>query len=146
MKKIITLITILFITLITTTTVYAANYEIKELIPVGTKTTIVTKYFSYRQFYYEKTDNKIHFQSIKNISDTEMPVSISIGLFGKNKKNIGGFLSDDYWSSDQEYYDTYNGWNHYYLKYIDFYDGKTWKVLDEKDSGSINVRCIRSVY
>ena len=49
MKKIITLITILFITLITTTTVYAANYEIKELIPVGTKTTIVTKYFSYRQ-------------------------------------------------------------------------------------------------
>lgn len=89
MKKIITLITILFITLITTTTVYAANYEIKELIPVGTETTIVTKYFSYRQFYYEKTDNKIHFQSIKNISDTEMPVSISIGLFGKNKKNIG---------------------------------------------------------
>lgn len=79
-------------------------------------------------------------------SDWILPNHGMLKILYQNKKNIGGFLSDDYWSSDQEYYDTYNGWNHYYLKYIDFYDGKTWKVLDEKDSGSINVRCIRSVY
>ena len=88
MKKILTFV-ILFLTLISIKTVNAANYELKELIPVGIKTTIVTKHFSYRQFYYDNTDNKIHFSSIKNIFDEELPLSFSIGLFDENKRNVG---------------------------------------------------------
>lgn len=88
MKKIINLV-ILFITLISISNVNAANYKIKELIPNGTKTTIVTKYFSYKQLYYDKNDNKIHFTNLKNISDSDSPISISIGLFDENKKNVG---------------------------------------------------------
>ncbi len=88
MKKIITIV-ILFITLLGITKVNAANYEIKELIPLGIKTTIVTKTFSYKQIYYDTNDNKIHFTGIKNISDSEKPVSFSIGLFDKDKRNVG---------------------------------------------------------
>lgn len=88
MKKLITIL-ILFITLISIKNVNAANYELKELIPVGIKTTIVTKHFSYRQFYYDQATNEITFGSIKNIFDTELPLSISIGLFDENKRNVG---------------------------------------------------------
>lgn len=87
MKKLITLV-VLFIILLSPT-VNAANYELKEMIPVGIKTTIVTKHFSYRQFYYDQTDNKIHFTTIKNIYDEQLPISISIGLFDKDQRNVG---------------------------------------------------------
>lgn len=95
MKKIITL----FIILITfiNIEVKAANYQIKELIPLDTPTTIVTDNFSYKSFYYKDykiegevmKNNLILFKGIKNISDKDLPVSISIGLFDKNKLNIG---------------------------------------------------------
>lgn len=88
MKKIIVLL-VLFITLLSEKNVNAANYELKELIPVGIKTTIVTKHFSYRQFYYDASENKIHFTTIKNIFDTELPLSFTIGLFDSNKRNVG---------------------------------------------------------
>ena len=88
MKKLITIL-ILFITLISIKNVNAANYELKELIPAGIKTTIVTKHFSYRQLYYDQTTNEINFGSIKNIYDTELPLSISIGLFDENQRNVG---------------------------------------------------------
>lgn len=88
MKKIITLV-VLFITILLIKTVHAANYELKELIPEGIKTTIVTKHFSYRQLYYDKTTNKVHFTSIKNIYDTSLPLSVSIALFDEDKKNVG---------------------------------------------------------
>ncbi len=88
MKKLITLV-ILFITLISIKNVNAANYELKELIPVGIKTTIVTKHFSYRQLYYDQSTNEIVFGSIKNIFDTELPLSISIGLFDEDQRNVG---------------------------------------------------------
>ncbi len=95
MKKIISLLLIL-ITLFTIE-VNAANYQIKELIPLDTSTTIVTDNFSYKDFYYN--DNKLEaealknnfiiFKGIKNISNKDLPVSISIGLFDQNKLNIG---------------------------------------------------------
>ncbi len=96
MKKIITIITILAATLLTIP-VHAANYEMRELIPVDTKTTIVTEHFSYQDFYYNDNkmeastlkNNFIIFGNIKNISDEELPVSISVGLFDADKKNIG---------------------------------------------------------
>ena len=88
MKKIITLI-ITFLILITAYNVQAANYELKELIPIDTKTTIVTKKFSYKQLYYDSNTNKIHFEGIKNISEEERPISFSIAFFDEKKKNVG---------------------------------------------------------
>ena len=77
--------------------VNAANYELRELIPVNTETTIVTKNFSYKDFYYNdnKTEaealhnNFVIFKGIKNLTTEEKPVTISIGIFDKDKKNIG---------------------------------------------------------
>ena len=86
--------------LLLTTPVHAANYEIKELIPIKTKTTIVTKIFSYKDFYYE--NNKIIFGGIKNLSEESKPISISIGLFNKNKKNIGIINYCDYTIKSKE--------------------------------------------
>ena len=71
------------------TTVNAANYELKELIPEGVKTTIVTNNFSYQDFYYDKSKKTIVFDNIKNLSDKELPITVSIGLFDKDKNNIG---------------------------------------------------------
>lgn len=87
MKKVLFGI-ILFMTVIT---VGAANYELKELIPVGVKTTILTKNFSYREFFYNKNNNTIEFKSIKNISTEDRPITISVGLFDENQRNIGIF-------------------------------------------------------
>lgn len=121
----------------------ATIYDLPEFENAGRKYNVSPNYGTMRQ------SSAISF--CKNLayggySDWILPNHGMLKILYQNKKNIGGFLSDNYWSSDQEYYDTYDGMNHYYLKYIDFYDGDTWKVLDEKDSGSINVRCIRSVY
>lgn len=87
MKKII--LTIITFLILFTPVVDAANYELKELIPAGIKTTIVTKNFSYRQFTYNEVDKTVHFETIKNISDESLPISISIALFDGNKRNLG---------------------------------------------------------
>ena len=97
MKKIVKIIILIGIIELGIDSVQAANYNIKELIPVNTETTIVTDHFSYRDFYYDgnkldgdtSKNNYVIFKSIKNISKEELPVTISIGLFDKNKKNIG---------------------------------------------------------
>lgn len=96
MKKIILFITILVITLVSQN-VYAANYNIKELIPVNNHTTIGTNNFRYIDFYYNDNEmeadglknNFIIFSKIKNVSDEKKAVTVSIGLFDKDKKNIG---------------------------------------------------------
>lgn len=72
--------------------VQAANYEVKELIPVNIETTIVTSNFSYKNFYYNKNStgkDYISFKSIQNLANEERPISISVAFFNKNKKNIG---------------------------------------------------------
>ena len=96
MKRIIMFITILVITLVSQN-VYAANYNIKELIPVNAHTTIGTNNFRYIDFYYNDNEmeadglrnNFIIFSKIKNVSDKKKAVTVSIGLFDKDKKNIG---------------------------------------------------------
>lgn len=96
MKRIILFITILVITLVSQN-VYAANYNIKELIPVNKHTTIGTNNFRYIDFYYNDNEmeadglknNFIIFSKIKNVSDEKKAVTVSIGLFDKDKKNIG---------------------------------------------------------
>ena len=96
MKRIIMFITIFVITLVSQN-VYAANYNIKELIPVNAHTTIGTNNFRYIDFYYNDNEmeadglknNFIIFSKIKNVSDEKKAVTVSIGLFDKDKKNIG---------------------------------------------------------
>ncbi len=88
MKKMLILIG-LFGLLLLPQGVYAQNYGIRELIPLEIENTLVTHNFSYKRFYYYQKQNWIIFDGIKNLSDEEKPISISIGLFGKNKRNIG---------------------------------------------------------
>ena len=96
MKKIIFSVIILLIA-VAQMQVFAANYEVKELIPVDIETTIVPGKFSYKGLYYnaKKEDgdqskrNYIIFKGVKNISDEARPISISIALFGEDKLNIG---------------------------------------------------------
>ena len=95
MKKKLLLLILLIIGV--TIPVKAANYTLKELIPVNIETTIVTNHFSYKSFKYDDNheagdtlhDNAIVFTGIKNLTDEEKPITISIGLFDENKKNIG---------------------------------------------------------
>ena len=86
MKRIIKIIFVLLICL-SVKTVYAENYKIKELIPRNVTTTIHTDNFSYKEMYFDSKG--VHFKSIKNLTDEELPISISVGLFDKNRKNIG---------------------------------------------------------
>lgn len=81
---------------LSTIKVNAANYQLKELIPLDTKTTIVTNNFSYKDFYYNNNEleaknlhnNFIIFSGIKNLTDQTIPVSMSVAVFDKNKKNL----------------------------------------------------------
>ena len=90
LKKILILIALLAIV-----PVQAANYELKELIPVDIETTITTNTFSYKDFYYNKNNSAkaekdyINFKEIKNLTNEEKPISITVAFFNKDKKNIG---------------------------------------------------------
>lgn len=86
MKKTIFLLLLFMATLMP---IKAANYEIRELIPKDSATTIVTNNFSYKSFSYNSNAEQIEFKSIKNLTDEDLPISISIGLFDENNKNIG---------------------------------------------------------
>lgn len=121
MKKI--KIILLVLTLILIRPVYAANYEIKELIPKDIKTTIVTNNFSYREFSFE--DNKISFSSIKNLSDKDLPISISIGLFNEKRRNIGTInYCKDHLSANEERQIT--------IDITEAFLGKDYKAYDVK--------------
>ena len=85
MKRLIRVIIVLLMCF--SINVYAENYKIKELIPYNTKTTIHTNNFSYKDLYFD--ENGVHFAGIKNLSDEDRPISVSIGLFNKKGKNIG---------------------------------------------------------
>ena len=86
MKKLIKIIFVLFICL-SIKNVYADNYKIKELIPPNVTTSIHTENFSYKMLYFD--EKMVHFNGISNLTDKELPVSISIGLFDRKGINIG---------------------------------------------------------
>ena len=67
--------------------IQAYSYKIRELVPIDSSISINTNHFGYKEVKYE--DDKITFYYIKNLTEKELPVSISIGLFDKDKKNIG---------------------------------------------------------
>lgn len=85
MKKILLLV--LLTLLLSPINSNAANYNLNELIPNNTETTIVTDNFSYKDFYYN--NGAITFKGIKNLTNEEKPLSFSITLFNAEKKNIG---------------------------------------------------------
>lgn len=71
--------------------------ELGSLIPVDTSASLKTENFFYDDFYYNDNkmeadslkDNYVIFGSIKNMTNEAKPVSITIGLFNGDKKNIG---------------------------------------------------------
>lgn len=100
MKKII--LFIIFITCILLTNVNAANYEMRELIPKDIKTTIRGENLLYKDFVYE--NGFVIFDKIKNNSKENKKLTVSIALFGKDKKNIGAvfYCTDEVLSPKQE--------------------------------------------
>lgn len=64
-----------------------AKSNIKELIPLNTKTSIYTENFAYKELYCNQ--EAIYFNGIRNLTDKDLPISISIGLFDRNGKNVG---------------------------------------------------------
>ena len=105
MKKVL-FVCILFLAF--TLNVKAREYGLYQLIPVNSDATVETENFVYSNFYYNDNEmqanalksNHIIFSSIKNISKEERPISISIGVFDKDKKNIGIV---NYCSSNEKY-------------------------------------------
>ena len=90
MKKFMFLLVLLLLPIM----VYAEDYEVKTLIPIGTKASVKTENFDYNNFIYntsvdDKGNGLISFESIKNNSVTKKPISINILLFGDDQKNIG---------------------------------------------------------
>ena len=99
MKKLI----LLFIVLIgIITPVEAANYEMRELIPIGVTTTIRGEKLLYKNLVYQ--NGFINFEEIKNNSNDSKALSISIGIFDSKKKNIGtvNYCSKDLTLSSKE--------------------------------------------
>ena len=86
MKKIAKILLVLLI-FMSIKAVHAANYNMKELIPENITTTIKGKNILYKNIVYK--NNIITIEKIKNLSDEPKPITISIGLFDKNKKNLG---------------------------------------------------------
>lgn len=68
--------------------VNAANYELRELIPVDIKTNVIGEQFRYKGIYYDG-GKSITIENVENKTDTDRYASISIGLFDEDKKNIG---------------------------------------------------------
>lgn len=67
--------------------VKAADYEIRELIPEGIKTSVRGERFIYSNILYE--NGIIRIGRVRNKTDEDHNLSISIGLFDKGGKNIG---------------------------------------------------------
>ena len=78
--------------------VYAVDdYDLYQLIPINKHANVETDHFIYKDFYYNDNEmqreslhsNHIIFKEIVNKTKDTLPVSISVGFFDKDKKNIG---------------------------------------------------------
>lgn len=85
MKKLIQIFIILII-VISSKTVYADSYKMMELIPKDKKVTIRGDQLLYKDVEFK--EGKIVIGQIKNITDEKKSITISIGLFGEDKRNI----------------------------------------------------------
>ena len=85
MKKLIQIFIILII-VISSKAVYADSYKMMELIPKDKKVTIRGDQLLYKDVEFK--EGKIVIGQIKNITDEKKSITISIGLFGEDKRNI----------------------------------------------------------
>ena len=88
MKKIIKIFSIVLILflVITTKQTYADNYKMMELIPQDKKVTVRGDIFLYKDVEYK--DGKVTFGQIKNITDENRKVTISLAFFDEERYNI----------------------------------------------------------
>lgn len=88
MKKIINILSIIVIVILTFTIkdVFADNYKIMELIPHDKKVTIRGDIFLYKNIEFKNA--RINIGQIKNISDEDKKITISLAFFDKDKNNI----------------------------------------------------------
>ena len=74
--------------------VFATDHSVKELIPISEPASVDTETFTYGNITYSPvvpnhTFGRFSFQSIKNKTDKQVPVSVGILLFDESKINIG---------------------------------------------------------
>ncbi len=77
--------------------VHATDYGTYQLIPITDTATVETENFLYRGFYFNINEmeanslksNHVIFSGIKNISNEDRPISVTIATFDADKKNIG---------------------------------------------------------
>lgn len=86
-KKIVRIFYVLVLAFIMTIKVDAMGYKFRDLIPANKTVTLRGDVFSYKEMRIEK--NELTFSSIKNISQENHAITISIGFFDENKENIG---------------------------------------------------------
>ena len=88
MKKIINILSIIVIVVLTITTkeVFADNYKMMELIPHDKKVTIRGDNFLYKDIEFKNA--RINIGQIKNISDEDKKITISLAFFDEDKNNI----------------------------------------------------------
>ena len=88
MKRIMKIVNLVlvFIMVLSSKTVNADNYKMMELIPKEKKVTIRGDQLLYKDIEFK--DGKIVIGQIKNITDEKKSITISIGLFGSDRRNI----------------------------------------------------------
>ncbi len=92
MRKIAILFISLFLMVVPVKALNEVNIDV--LLPVNTSNNAVAETFSYDGVYYNTSldgsgRSTISIGTVRNLTDKKMPLSISIGLFDKDKKNIG---------------------------------------------------------
>lgn len=100
MKKIFCYISVFIICFFTWLEVSAKEYNTMELIPVTESFDVNCEMFNYKGINYN--GSTITFSSIENITDSSLPISISIGLFDQDEKNLGiiNYCSNNDYDSD----------------------------------------------
>lgn len=94
-KKVFIIIFILFGVI----NVNAEDYKPLELIPINEEANLCTETFSYDNFLYDASyvqnnssnSHVIRFKNIQNLDTSKHNVSVSIGLFDDDKRNLGVF-------------------------------------------------------
>ena len=88
MKRIVKIMNILlvFVFVLSSKSVYADSYKMMELIPKDKKVTIRGDQLLYKDI--EIKEGNIVIGQIKNITDEKKSITISIGLFGSDRRNI----------------------------------------------------------
>lgn len=111
-NKIIVIFILVLSMMFISTDVYAGDYSIKELIPIGDEANVFSKTFNYTGVKFEtssdgKVNGVLRFNSILNNTSSRKSPSFNILLFDGAKKNIGYITycaEKDYGSDNSMFY------------------------------------------